>query len=71
MLQGKWGGRGNTPPLEGDHRGHCHGAKTREHGDYLPLGMRDKHQDTEEWRDAKVSCVDLEQWEVERSAYRL
>jgi RNA-directed DNA polymerase len=23
--------------------GHCHDAKTREHGDYLPPGMRDKH----------------------------
>jgi RNA-directed DNA polymerase len=23
--------------------GHCHDAKTREHGDYLPTGMRDKH----------------------------
>jgi len=22
--------------------GHCHDAKTREHGDYLPVGMRDK-----------------------------
>jgi RNA-directed DNA polymerase len=28
--------------------GHCHDAKTREQGDYLPLGMRDKHQNTEE-----------------------
>jgi RNA-directed DNA polymerase len=28
--------------------GHCHHAKTREHRDYLPPGMRDKHQDTEE-----------------------
>src|SRR5919199_6715739 len=28
--------------------GHCHDAKTRECGDYLPRGMRDKHQDTEE-----------------------
>ena len=26
--------------------GHCHDAKTREHRDYLPLGMRDQHQDT-------------------------
>ncbi len=41
--------------------GHCHHAKTREYGDYLPLGMRDKHRNTEERRDAKVSCVDLEQ----------
>ena len=36
--------------------GHCHDAKTREYGDYLPTGMRDKHQDTEERREAKVSC---------------
>jgi RNA-directed DNA polymerase len=42
--------------------GHCHDAKTREHGDYLPPGMRDKHQDTEERREAKVTCADLEQW---------
>jgi RNA-directed DNA polymerase len=28
--------------------GHCHDAKTWEQGDYLPLGMRDKHQNTEE-----------------------
>jgi RNA-directed DNA polymerase len=42
--------------------GHCHNAKTREHRDYLPLGMRDKHQDTEERREAKVSCAALEQW---------
>ena len=41
--------------------GHCHDAKTREHRDYLPPGMRDKHQDTEERRDAKVSCSVLEQ----------
>ncbi|RPJ38689.1 MAG: group II intron reverse transcriptase/maturase [Planctomycetaceae bacterium] len=41
--------------------GHCHDAKTREQGDYLPLGMHDKHQDTEERRDAKVSCAVLEQ----------
>jgi RNA-directed DNA polymerase len=41
--------------------GHCHDAKTREHRDYLPLGMRDKHQDTEERREAKVSRSVLEQ----------
>ena len=41
--------------------GHCHHAKTREHQDYVPLGMRDKHQDTEERREAKVSCSVLEQ----------
>ena len=28
--------------------GHCHDAKTRENRDYLPTGVRDKHQDTEE-----------------------
>ena len=42
--------------------GHCHDVKTREHGDYLPRGMRDKHQDTEERREAKVTCAVLEQW---------
>ena len=42
--------------------GHCHNAKTREHRDYLPLGLRDKHHDTEERREAKVSCAALEQW---------
>jgi RNA-directed DNA polymerase len=41
--------------------GHCHDAKTREHRDYLPLGMRDQHQDTEERREAKVSRSVLEQ----------
>ena len=41
--------------------GYCHDAKTREHGDYLPPGLRDKHQDTEERREAKVSCSVLEQ----------
>jgi RNA-directed DNA polymerase len=41
--------------------GHCHHAKTRECGEHLPLGMRDKHRNTEERRDAKVSCADLEQ----------
>jgi RNA-directed DNA polymerase len=41
--------------------GHCHDAKTREYGDYLPPGMRDKHQDTEERGDAKVSCTALNQ----------
>jgi RNA-directed DNA polymerase len=51
--------------------GHCHHAKTRECGDHLPLGMRDKHRDTEERRDAKVSCVDLEQRQAKRFACRL
>lgn len=41
--------------------GHCHDAKTREHGDYLPPGMRDKHQDTEERRARKRACSVLEQ----------
>ena len=41
--------------------GHCHDAKTREHKDYLPLGVRDKHQDTEERREAEVSCSVLKQ----------
>jgi RNA-directed DNA polymerase len=41
--------------------GHCHDAKTRENGEYLPIGMRDQHQDTEERREAKVSCSVLEQ----------
>ena len=41
--------------------GHCHDAKTREHGDYLPPGLRDKHQDTEERREAKVTRAVLKQ----------
>jgi RNA-directed DNA polymerase len=51
--------------------GHCHDAKTREYGDYLPTGMRDKHQDTEERRARKRACAVLEQREAERSASRL
>jgi RNA-directed DNA polymerase len=58
--------------INGDHRnarytnlqalhGHCHDAKTREHGDYLPPGLRDKHQHIEERREAKVTRADLEQ----------
>src|SRR5216683_2249060 len=39
--------------------------------DYLPLGVRDKHQDTEERREAKVACSVLKQREAERSASRL
>ena len=42
--------------------GHCHDVKTREHRDYLPLGMRDQHQDTEERREANVTRAVLEQW---------
>ena len=41
--------------------GHCHDAKTREQGDYLPPGMRDKHQYTEERRERKRSCAVLDQ----------
>ena len=41
--------------------GHCHDAKTREQGDYLPPGLRDKHQNTEERREAKVTRAVLEQ----------
>ena len=41
--------------------GHCHDAKTREHTEYLPVGMRDKHQHTEERRDWKRSCSVLKQ----------
>ena len=58
--------------INGDHRnarytnlqalhGHCHDAKTREHGDYLPPGLRDKHQHIEERRETKVTRADLEQ----------
>jgi len=47
----------NLPALHG----HCHDAKTREPRDYLPLGVRDKPRDTEERREAKVSCSVLEQ----------
>ena len=41
--------------------GHCHDAKTREHGEYLPVGMRDKHQDTEERSARKRARSVLEQ----------
>ena len=41
--------------------GHCHEAKTREQGDDLPPGLRDKHQHTEERREAKVTRAVLEQ----------
>jgi len=51
--------------------GHCHDAKTREHADYLPRGMRGKHQDTEERCERKLSRPVLEQREAERSASRL
>ena len=51
--------------------GHCHDAKTREYRDYLPYGMRDQHQDTEERSARKRARSVLEQREVERSASRL
>ena len=41
--------------------GHCHDVKTREHGDYLPRGMRDKYQDTEERSARKRARSVLEQ----------
>ena len=41
--------------------GHGHDAKTREHGDYLPHGMRDQHQDTEERSARKRARSVLEQ----------
>jgi RNA-directed DNA polymerase len=42
--------------------GHCHDAKTRENRDYLPPSMRDKHRDTEERCEGKLTCAVLEQW---------
>ena len=59
-------------PINGNHRdsryanlqalhGHCHDAKTRENRDYLPTGVRDKHQDTEERSARKRARSDLEQ----------
>jgi RNA-directed DNA polymerase len=62
--------------INGDHKdsryanlqalhGHCHDAKTREHKEYLSPGMRDKHRDTEERRERKPSCADLEQRQAE------
>jgi RNA-directed DNA polymerase len=41
--------------------GHCHDAKTREHGDYLPVGLRHQHQDTEERSARKRARSVLEQ----------
>jgi hypothetical protein len=35
--------------------------QTREQGDYLLSGLRDKHQNTEERREAKVTRAVLEQ----------
>jgi hypothetical protein len=51
--------------------GHCHDAKTREHGASLPHGMRDQHQNTAERSARKRARSVLEQREVERSASRL
>jgi 5-methylcytosine-specific restriction endonuclease McrA len=42
-------------------QGQCHDAKTREQGDYLPPGLRDTHQNTEERREAKVTRAVLKQ----------
>jgi RNA-directed DNA polymerase len=41
--------------------GHCHDAKTRAHGEYLPVGRRDKHRDTEERSARKRARSVLEQ----------
>lgn len=41
--------------------GHCHDVKTREKGEYLPAGMRDQHQNTEERSAGKLARSDLEQ----------
>ncbi len=41
--------------------GHCHDAKTRETRDYLPPGVRNKHQDTEERSARKRARSDLKQ----------
>ena len=41
--------------------GHCHDAKTRDQAEHLPVGMRDKYQNTEERRDRKRSCSVLKQ----------
>jgi len=41
--------------------GHGHDANTRAQGDDLPRRRRDTHQHTEERREAKVSCSDLDQ----------
>jgi RNA-directed DNA polymerase len=45
--------------------GHCHHAKTREQGDYLPPGLRDKHRDTEERSARKRARSVLEQRQAE------
>ena len=45
--------------------GHCHDAKTRAHGESLPVGLRDTHQDTEERSARKRARSVLEQREAE------
>jgi len=57
----------NLPALHG----HCHDANTREHGDDLPPGRRDKQQDPAKRRARKRACAVLEQREAEQSASRL
>ena len=41
--------------------GHCHDVKTREKGEYLPMGMRDQHQNTEERSAGKLARSVLDQ----------
>jgi RNA-directed DNA polymerase len=41
--------------------GHCHDVKTREQREYLPVGLRDQHQNTEERSAGKLARSDLEQ----------
>ena len=41
--------------------GHCHDAKTREQREYLPVGMRNQHQNTEERSARKRARSVLEQ----------
>ena len=41
--------------------GHCHDVKTRKTGEYLPVGVRDQHQNTEERSAGKLARSDLEQ----------
>jgi RNA-directed DNA polymerase len=41
--------------------GHCHDVKTREQREYLPVGLRDQHQNTEERSAGKLARSVLEQ----------
>jgi len=41
--------------------GHRHDVKTREKGEYLPIGLRDQHQNPEERSAGKLARSDLEQ----------